>query len=71
MTRRNRKPPPPPHNCPGCQKPGIPHHMLACGECWHKLPRALRDKITAGGDARLFNVSVALTWYRQNRQDTP
>lgn len=65
------KPAPPPHNCPGCNKPGIPRQRLACGQCWYRLPHHLRQAVLRGGDARLHAVSAALTWYRQNRQDTP
>lgn len=60
-----------PHNCPGCDKPGIPYHKLACGPCWRRLPGPMRVAVLKGGSSRLHAVSNALTWYRHNRQDTP
>jgi hypothetical protein len=40
--------------CPGCRR-SIAPHMYACGLCWRKLPKTLRDNISATWAARRYS----------------
>lgn len=62
------------HACPGCGAQ-VSNRYYACGGCWYRLPRPLRDEINAahrvrmgrGGWARYSTaVRVARDWYRDN-----
>lgn len=64
--------PPPPHDCPGCDRPGIPRSLLACKRCWARLPKVQRDVINESyrlGDSPRHSeaIAVAMAWYRANR----
>jgi len=34
------------HECPGCPRT-IPPHLVACPSCWARLPKRLRQRVTA------------------------
>jgi hypothetical protein len=62
---------PPPHDCPGCQVPGIPVEQLACRRCWPRLPKPYRDALwDAYGhgtpEAHQVALDACLTWYREH-----
>ena len=64
----------PAHACPGCRTPGIPYELLACKPCWFRLPATYRNALNAahrkGGPAHRAALQAALTWYRNNPQET-
>jgi hypothetical protein len=52
-------------DCPGCGRPGVGYHRLACRPCWYRLPVGLRRALGAApGDLAL--VAEAVQWYRQH-----
>lgn len=59
----------PPHDCPGGCGAQVPHHLLACRDCWWELPAPLRNAFRRPGANRLTAVGEALAWYRANMRD--
>lgn len=68
-----------PHVCPGCATAWVAQRLLACSDCWTRLPQDLRDAITQAWRALQRNrtdvtaavvhrraVGAALIWYRRN-----
>lgn len=60
------------HACPGCGA-DVPYAQLACKPDWFRLPKPLRDDITAAyrrrrSDLRphLLAVRAAVQWYGAN-----
>jgi hypothetical protein len=64
------------HPCPGCGTATRPT-LYACGRCWPRLPKALRDKILLGYRRRRANIPGAFgehldamlagaEWFRDN-----
>ncbi len=61
------------HPCPGCGRPGIRYHQLACSTCWYALPEELRVKINrawrlgaVGRTAHVRALEEAMTWFREH-----
>lgn len=58
-------------DCPGCGREGIPRHMVACSECWHRMPQAIKMPIrqtNPGGFARLRAIYKAREWLIANKR---
>lgn len=64
------------HLCPGrCGAP-VPRTKLSCKPCWFRLPKPLRDDITAAYRNRFTDsltharaLSAASQWYRANPRE--
>lgn len=61
------------HDCPGCRRKQIPYRLLACPQCWHRLPDEIRRKVNIAWSRRRIDreghqraVQVAIAWYRDN-----
>jgi hypothetical protein len=60
------------HDCPGGCGAQVPRRYYACGFCWARLPRPLRDGITGnvGRDLAAHGQAMgdARRWYQQNER---
>lgn len=67
------------HSCPGCWLVQVPKTRLACPNCWRRLPRELKHKLTDAWIAlkrkpvsgklqytHLEMVSQCIQWYVEN-----
>jgi hypothetical protein len=58
------------HSCPGGCGQHVAHHRYACPNCWARLPKALRNGITANYGRNLAAhgsaMAAARRWYRDN-----
>jgi hypothetical protein len=61
------------HSCPGGCGAAVPRTRLSCPPCWFRLPKPLRDDITAAYRNRFADsltharaLSAASRWYRAN-----
>lgn len=58
------------HHCPGRCGRTVPNHMFACRVCWLRLPRDLRQPITANyrrdRDAHSVAMADAGRWYGEH-----
>lgn len=63
------------HPCPAGCGAVVLNHRFACRPCWYRLPRDLREPITAtyrvDPDAHHHAMSDAVRWYADNPKPPP
>lgn len=57
------------HRCPGGCGADVRRHLLACRDCWARLPDELRQAVNRRGPGHVEALSDALTWYRDNPKE--